>query len=195
MLNETEKNLLDLNSNFGIWFWCCSCWCFCYGSVSFFLKISVRCSLCQYVQGGNHCEVSVKIENYIHSGDNIYQTRCRPGRFTNTFIIIHSLMQWSFCSNIFKASYFPNRKSQVPEIVDRPLCVTWLMSCGTCHISGVRCHIIGVTCQVSHVTSNSQAVRAMERKFWEKFWWRVCHQQSLLRLVYHSVGQIFKIPA
>ena len=36
-----------------------------------------------------------------------------------------------------------------------------------CHMSGVTCQVSGVTCQVSHVTSNSQIVRARERKFWE----------------------------
>ena len=55
------------------------------------------------------------------------------------------------------------------------------MSCVTCHVSNVTCHMSHAMCHMSYFYFY----------FLDKedkgYWWRVCYQQNLLRLVFHTV--------
>ena len=62
------------------------------------------------------------------------------------------------------------------------------VSCVTCHVSHVTCHVSRITCHMSHVTCHMSHVTCHFFLFFrpsgEAYWWRVCYQRGLPRLVY-----------
>ena len=54
------------------------------------------------------------------------------------------------------------------------------MSHVACHVSPVTCHMSRVTCHVSHATF------FLLLQSCEAYWWRVCYQRGLPRLVFSS---------
>ena len=61
----------------------------------------------------------------------------------------------------------------------------------TCHMSGVTCQVSVVRCHMSGVTSNSQTVRAIELKFWEKVQLLTpvtCHMSHVMCHVSHEAA-------
>ena len=61
---------------------------------------------------------------------------------------------------------------------------TCRMSCVTCHMSCVTFHVSHVTCHVSCVTC---FLLLFFLQSGEAYWWRVCYQQGLPRLVFLKV--------
>ena len=55
----------------------------------------------------------------------------------------------------------------------------------TCHMSYVVCHVSRVTCHVSRVTCHMPFFFLFfSGQSGEAYWWRVCYQRGLRRLVY-----------
>ena len=58
------------------------------------------------------------------------------------------------------------------------------MSHVMCHMSHVTCHMLRVTCHMSHVMCHMSQFLLLCGQSGETYWWRVCYQQGLLRLVF-----------
>ena len=52
-----------------------------------------------------------------------------------------------------------------------------------CHVSRVKCHMSHITCHVSHVTCHFFLFLFFSGQSGEAYWWRVCYQRGLPRLV------------
>ena len=72
-------------------------------------------------------------------------------------------------------------------------CVMCHVSCVTCHGSHVTCHKSCITCHVSHVMCHMACVACHIFFYFEAYWWRVCYQQGLPRLVFylHTYNKFF----
>ena len=67
-------------------------------------------------------------------------------------------------------------------------CVTCHVSHVTCHMSRVTCHMSGVTCHMSHVRCHMPCHFFFLGQSGEAYWWRVCYQWGLSRLVFQGNG-------
>jgi hypothetical protein len=89
------------------------------------------------------------------------------------FLLIHSLIQWSFCSESLRDCLSETVKVGELKKIER-LFTLHHVSLVTCHMLGVTCHMTGVTC---HLKTKIiwQSVGASR--------WSICYQQGLPCLV------------
>ena len=113
----------------------------------------------------------------------VQQTRCSRVCSINTFVtdsFIHSFIHWlSQSAFFFKCSKY--HKSQAVRAWEP----TFWENFPPAH--HVTCHMLLVTCHMSSVKCNFFLL--LFRQSGDAYWWRVCYQQGLSRLVYyHCTG-------